>query len=147
MEVVTLAALAGNALVTAAMTDAWEDIKHKVVRLFGRGRADLKIEQRLDATRAALRAAGPAEFDAVRANEAAKWAGRLSDLLEDYPDAEAELRALAEEIQVRVPAIADHSAVAGRDMLALADHGSVAANVIHGNVMPPDPQLPGPGMG
>ena len=147
MDVATLVVLAGNALVTAAMTDAWEDIKHQVARLFGRGQADPKIEQRLEATRAALGAATPAKLDAVRAHEAAKWSGRLSDLLEDYPDAEAEVRVLVDEIQMKVSTTAYHSAVAGRDMLALADHGSVAANVIHGNVMPPGPQLPGPGMG
>ena len=71
MDVATLVVLAGNALVTAAMTDAWEDIKHQVARLFGRGQADPKIEQRLEATRAALGAATPAKLDAVRAHEAA----------------------------------------------------------------------------
>jgi hypothetical protein len=147
MEVATLVALAGNALVTAAMTDAWEDVRHKVARLFGRGQANPKIEQRLDATWATLEAAAAStELQAVRSDQAARWSGRLSDLLEDFPDAEAELRALIEEIQARGPAPAHHSAMAGRDMLALADRGSVAANVIHGNVAP-DPQQPGPGRG
>ena len=34
---------------------------------------------------------------AVSAKE--RWAGRLADLLEEYPDAEADLRALIEEVQ------------------------------------------------
>ncbi len=40
-----------------------------------------------------------------------------------------------------------HAAAAGRDMHVTASGGSVAAGVIHGNVVPPGPTLPGPEQG
>jgi len=38
----------------------------------------------------------------------------------------------------------DHAAAAGRDMNITASNGGTAAGVIHGNVTPPGPTLPGP---
>ena len=37
-----------------------------------------------------------------------------------------------------------HAAAAGRDMNVTASGGGIAAGVIHGNVAPPDPTVPGP---
>jgi hypothetical protein len=58
-----LAALAGNTLVAAAVTDAWESARHKTARLFGRGQQDPATERRFNATRERLTAelAGPAK--------------------------------------------------------------------------------------
>ena len=74
--------------------------------------------------------------------------GRLADLLEEDPDAEADLRALVQQIQAALPAgmvsAADHAVAAGRDVNISASGGGVAAGVIHGNVAPPDPTRPGP---
>jgi hypothetical protein len=140
MDVATLAALAGNTLVTAAVTDAWEDVRHKVARLFGRGKADPKIERKLDDTWRQLDAAQPTgELEQVQADLARDWTVRLKDLLADYPDAEAELTALVEEIKPAIGAAADHSVAAGRDLNVSADHGSVAGGVIEGNVTITDP--------
>lgn len=147
MDIAGLAALAGSTLVAAAVTDAWETTRHKLARLFGRGQPDPAIERRLDATRDQLAAASAADAERVQAEVAAEWAVRLKDLLADDPGAEAELRALVEEVRAQLPAwsmsAADHSAAAGRDFNVRADRGGVAAGVIHGNVAPPDP--PGPG--
>jgi hypothetical protein len=41
----------------------------------------------------------------------------------------------------------DHAAAAGRDMHITASGGGTAAGVIHGNVAPPDPMLPGSAQG
>ena len=41
-------------------------------------------------------------------------------------------------------AASDHAAAAGRDMKVTASGGGIAAGVIHGNVAPPGPTLPGP---
>lgn len=145
MDVATLAALAGNALVKAMVTDGWEGLRHKVARLFGRGRPDPKIEQRLDASRAQLVEVVPSELEQVRSAQATQWQARFSDLLDDHPDAEDELRALVDEIRASLPvAAADHSVAAGRDMKMSADHRSVAAGVIQGNVTLPGPPAPGP---
>jgi hypothetical protein len=143
MVVAELAVMGANALVQAMVTDGWEGVRRKVARLFGRGKPDQKIEERLDAARAELAAASPADVAKVRTDQAERWANRLAVLLDDYPDAEPELAALVKEIQASLPAAADHSASAGRDNIAVADRGAVAATVIHGDVST-GPTRPGP---
>ncbi|HEX3957982.1 MAG TPA: hypothetical protein VHZ03_15295 [Trebonia sp.] len=65
-----LEATARKALVTAAITDAWEDLRGKVARRFGRGQADPVIERRLDATRKQIFAALAGELAQVQADAA-----------------------------------------------------------------------------
>jgi GrpB-like predicted nucleotidyltransferase (UPF0157 family) len=143
MDINSLAALAGNTLVAAVITDAWETARHGFARLFGRGKPDPATERRLEATRSQLAAAPPADLEQVQADLAGQWALRLADLLEENPDAEADLRALVQEIQEARPAgvvsAADHAVAAGRNVNIGADRGGVAAGVIHGNVAPPNP--------
>jgi len=143
MDAAALAALAGNALVTAAVTDAWEEFKHRIARLFGRGEPDRSAENRLDATRDQLTAAAPAELEAVRAKLAGQWEVRFADLLADYPDAAADLEALAREISLGAVSASDQSAAAGRDMIAHAEHGSAAVNVANAPITV-GPTIPGP---
>ncbi len=147
MDMTALAVLAGDAVVTAAITDVWEDMRHKIARLFGRGQPDPQIERQLDTTREELVAADPAELERAQTVQAAQWATRFGDLLVDHPDAEAELSALVAEIQTMVPVTAtDHSVAGGRDVIVHADRGGVAAGVIHGDVVP-GPTTPGPAGG
>lgn len=103
MDVEALAVLAGNTLVTAAVTDAFKEVRAKVVRLFGRGKSDASIERRLDATREQLAALDPSAADAEREKQAAQWATRFADLLADHPEAAAELRSLVSVIEAAVP--------------------------------------------
>jgi hypothetical protein len=149
MDVSSLAALAGNTLVAAAVTDAWETARERFARLFGRGEPDPATERRLEATRSQLAAAPPDGLEQAQADLARRWALRLADVLEDDPGVEAELRALLDEIGALLPestvSAAGHSVAAGRDVSIRADRGSVAAGVIHGNVAPPGPTGPGPG--
>ena len=146
----TLAALAGNTVVAAATTDAWEAARCKLARLLGRGdpKREQLAEQRLEETRQQLTGPEGAELERARAALAERWAGRLADLLEEDPDAEAELRALVEELRAMLPAgvmsAADHAVAAGRDVNIGATSGGVAAGVIHGNVAPPNPTKTGP---
>jgi hypothetical protein len=51
MDLDVLAALAGSTLVTVAVTDTFETVRHKVARLFGHGKPAAAIERRLDETR------------------------------------------------------------------------------------------------
>lgn len=127
------AALAGNALVQAMVTDGWEGVRNKVARLFGRGEADPKIERRLDAAREQLAAAPPGELKQVQTTLASQWQTRFDDLLADHPDAQADLAALVDELNV-VMSAAGHSVAAAGDVNVAADHGGVAAGVIHGDV-------------
>jgi hypothetical protein len=147
---VALASLAGNTVVAAATTDAWEAARRGFARLLGRGDPDRTrmAEQRLAETREQLTGAEGKDLEQARAALAQRWAARLADLLEEHPDAEADLRALVEEVQAALPAgtvsASDHAVAAGRDVNISAAGGGVAAGVIHGNVTPPDPTRPGP---
>jgi hypothetical protein len=140
-----LAVLAGNTVVAAATTDAWEAARRGLARLLGRGDPDRTrvAERRLAETREQLTVAAGADLEPVRSALQAQWVTRLVDLLEEDPGVEDDLRALVQEIQAELPAsvvsAADHSAAAGRDMIISASGGGVAAGVIHGNVTPPDP--------
>lgn len=101
-------------------------------------------------TREQLTGAG-AELEQARAAQAQRWQGRFADLLDEDPGIEADLRALVEEIQAELPAgvvsAADHSVAAGGNVNIGATSGGVAAGVIHGDVSPANPSLPGPERG
>ena len=145
-----LAALAGNTVVAAATTDAWEAARRGFARLLGCGdpKQEQLAERRLAETRQQLTGVEGTDLEQARAALAERWAGRLADLLEEHPDAEANLRALVQEVQAALPAgmvsAADYAVAAGRDVTISATSGGVAAGVIHGNVTPPDPPGPGP---
>lgn len=142
-----LAALAGNTVVAAATTDAWEGARRGFARLLARGdsRKEQLAEQRLEETRQQL--AGT-ESNQLRLALAAEWKTRLADLLEEDPGVEADLRALVRQIQAALPAgavsAADHSVAAGGDVNITASGGGFAAGVVHGDVAPPGPTGPGP---
>jgi hypothetical protein len=150
---IALGALAGNTIVASATTDAWEAAKRRFARLLGRG--DPKKEQledkRLQETRQQLNGLKGRELEQARADLARAWQVRLTDLLEEDPGAEAELRAAVEEIRAQLPAGAmaasDHAVAAGRDVNISASQGGVASGIIHGNLAPPGPTWPGPAGG
>ena len=145
-----LASLAGQTVVKAAVTDAWEAARRGFARLLGRGdpTQEQLAERRLDETREQLTEAVGTGLEQARSALAARWATRLADLLEEDSDAEADLRTLVQQIQAALPAgmvsADDHAVAAGRDVSIKADRGGVAAGVIHGNVAPPGPTGPGP---
>ena len=115
LDIATLVAQAGNALVTAAVTDAWEGVRHKIACLFGHGEADPTMERRLDDSWRQLSAArSTGELGQVQEDLARDWSVRLKDLLADCPDAEAELVALVEDIRPAVAAATDHSVASAR---------------------------------
>lgn len=149
LDITELAALAGNALVAAAMTDAWQAFRHRFASLLGRGDASQTqvIEQRLDQSRAELAAAAGVKLDQARAVQVTTWTADMAALLAEYPEVEADLRALVDEIQAVMVTGAvtasDHSVTAGRDLNITASTSGVAAGVIHGNVTPPGPTAPG----
>ena len=147
---IALAALAGNMVVTAAVTDAWDAARKGFARLLGRSDPDKTklAEQRLAEMHDQLTQATGAELERTRAALEAQWVTRLTDLLEEDPGVETDLRALVEEIAAQLPAgmvsATDHSVAAGRDVNITASGSAVAAGVIHGNVAPLNPTPPGP---
>jgi hypothetical protein len=105
MDLDSLAALAGNTLVTTAVTDTFETMRHRVARIFGRGKPDTGTERRLDATRQQLTGTAPGALERVQAAQTAQWQTRFADLLADHPKAATELRALLAELQSTVPEV------------------------------------------
>jgi hypothetical protein len=146
---VALAVLAGNTVVTSAVTDAWEAARQGFSRLLGRGDPDKTrlVEQRLADTHDQLIQAQGADLERVQAALEAQWVTRITDLIEEDPGVEADLRTLVEQVRAQLPATrvfaADHSVAAGGNVTATADGAGVAANVIHGDVHA-GPTKPGP---
>jgi hypothetical protein len=149
MDASNLLALAGNTLVAAAVTDAWETTRHRFAQLFGRGKADPATERRLEATRNQLTTVPPGDLKQAQANLASQWALRLADLLGDAPEAETELRALVEEISAMLPygavSAVDHAVAAGRDVnihgsaTVGVQNGGMSVGVLFGDVATPTP--------
>src|SRR5580700_4655041 len=114
-NLLVLAALAGRTVIDAATTDGWETAERAYAQLLGRGDAKQtkQAEQWLEETRKQLARADGADRELIRTALAGRWAGRWADLLEEDPDAEAELRALIQETQAGLPAgklpVPDHS--------------------------------------
>jgi hypothetical protein len=145
-----LATLAGQTVVKAAVTDAWESARRGFARVLGRGdpgRAEL-AERRLDETRAQILAVPEPDRERAGAELEAVWRTRLADLLEEYPELAGELtavvREVGSEVSVASASASGHAVAAGRDLTVNASGGSVAAAVIHGNVSPANPTEPGP---
>ena len=100
-RLLALTALAGRIVVVAAATDEWETVQRGFAQLLGRGDAEQTrlTEQLLTETCEQLTGAAATYAGQIRTTLAEQWAGRLADLLEKNPDAEAELQALVREIQ------------------------------------------------
>src|SRR6266496_1686139 len=105
-SLLTLAALAGRLVVEAAASDGWETLERGCAQLLGRG--DTKqtqlAERWLEETHKQLVGGSGTDMEMIRTALAGRWAGRWADLLEDDPGAEAELRALVQEVQAALPA-------------------------------------------
>jgi hypothetical protein len=148
-----LAALAGNTVVAAATTDAWEAGRRKFAWLLGRGDPNRTqmVERRLEETHQQLAASSEAELESVRSALEAQWVTRLTGLLAENPDVEAGLRAVVDEIRAQLPAgavaAADHSFAAGGPVTFAASRGAVTAGVIHGDVTTGNPLRPDLGSG
>jgi hypothetical protein len=124
-----LAAAGGTALVTAMVTDGWEGVKVRFVRLLGRG--DSKEIQgaaaRLDECRGLLAVLVGAELQRARTEQEVAWRIRLGDLLEREPEAERELRSLVAGIQARARgsagSVEQHVTGSDRAQQAVQGHG------------------------
>jgi len=99
-----LVSTGGTALVTAMVTDGWEDVKADFARLFGRGDPELTkaVAERLEQSRASLGELSGPDLDRARVEQETIWRTRLGDVLERDPAAETELRALVAKVQADV---------------------------------------------
>ena len=126
MEELALTTLAGQTVVAAAVTNAWEVTRRQFAQLMGHGdsKKTQLAERRLDATREQVIAAKGTDLEKIHAALAAQWAARLADLLEEDLAAEADLRALVEAIQAALPVgtvpAADHTIAARKAKLFIS---------------------------
>jgi hypothetical protein len=96
-----LASTGSTALVTAMVTDGWEDVRARFARLLGRGDATKTkaAAAQLERSSATLTASTAMGLKKMRAELEIVWRTRLENLLENSPDAEAALRVLLADIQ------------------------------------------------
>ena len=142
-SLLTLASQAGQMVVDAAATDSWETAEHRYAKMLGRGDvkqtqlAELWLEdtrEQLEDTREQLAGGAGVDMEVIRTALAGRWARRWADLLEEDPDAEAELRGFIQEIQTAPSAeelsASDHAVFADDDVSSYAacpDHPGALA--------------------
>lgn len=105
-----LAMVAASTIVAAMATSAWDVTRARAARIFRRGddaaaddRSVADIEARLE--RSASRIATAGEPEEVRRAQIVRWREDFEDLVNEHPDAEAELRSLVEATARLVPAV------------------------------------------
>ncbi|MFI5980838.1 hypothetical protein ACIBEA_08200 [Streptomyces sp. NPDC051555] len=144
-ELITELASAGAlALLNAVATDAWQGARAGFTRLFGRGEAEREriVATRIDEVAAQLEGAGEQRRDQVREALLLVWRTRLTDLLEERPDAIREMRALVAHLQAMSPdapsqgtaAVGTGSAFsANSGGLNITNTGTVGDITVHGD--------------
>lgn len=102
---IALSTSGATALVKAAATDAWQEIRSGFRQLFGRGDPDRErlAERRLDDAAAKVEQADDGTREDVRTDQIAVWRTRLADLLEEEPDQARALRMLIGRVAELLP--------------------------------------------
>lgn len=111
-------------MVQAAGSDAWEGLRSRLARWFGRGDAERERAEleRLDRSAADLEAADIGTAERVRARQETVWQTRIEALLEGLGDDEQRAQAVAELQQLLEQAAPSAS----------AGGGLVSGNTFHG---------------
>lgn len=113
MDLATLAAAAGTALVAAMTTSAWQQASSAIARLFGRVHPETAqaLTENMEKTRTeALAAHSVDDAEAVSAL-AADWGQRLGELMEGDPDVAPELESILRKILMPALGRADRQRV------------------------------------
>jgi Tetratricopeptide repeat len=142
---------ASRALVAVAVTDRWEAVRPEFARLLADGNeAKLKLaQQRIARTRDQLIGATGGSLESARASLEAQWAMWLTALLDQDRGAQADLRAMVEQIQAAPPGGMEPTgggAAADTPGTQLSPHrGMLTRAPAHEGVMLPGSNRPGPG--
>lgn len=148
-----VAAQGGTAVVAAAGTAVWEEIRRRVPQLFHREEDPQQVMlERLDQTAAVLERAEPAEAEKTRDRQEISWQTRFEDLLESLDEAgradvAAQLHKLVELVRQQVEggvSVGAGGLAVGGDLTIRAEGGSVAGGVINGGAHVGNPPVPGP---
>ena len=125
-----------TALVTAAATDSWHEIRAGFRKLFGNGDRNREqlAERRLDEFATMIEQAEETAREEVRETQILAWRMRLVDLLEEKPDQVAELRALIGRVEAALPhAMEARVAAMGTGSVTTANSGGF--NVANTGIM------------
>lgn len=130
---VQLATAAATTLVAAAATDAWRLARSGFARLLGRGdpHTEEVAGRRLDALADELVDAPADQCEQIRHRALATWQVRLSDLLEEHPEAAEPMRELLDGLQTRLPPVQQQWV----QHISAAAPGAIAQGVMFGNVV------------
>ncbi|MFD4944625.1 hypothetical protein ACFWNT_19355 [Streptomyces sp. NPDC058409] len=125
-----------TALVTAAATDSWQEVRAGFRRLFGRGDQNREhlAERRLDEVATMIEQADETAREEVREAQILAWRTRLADLLEERPDQAEELRTLIGRAEAVLPQV-EGAGVTAMDTGSVATTNSGGINVANTGTM------------
>ncbi|MFJ4684735.1 hypothetical protein [Streptomyces sp. NPDC088789] len=108
-EIIALAGTAGGAVVTAMVTDGWQQARSGVVDLWRRFRPEAVdlVEQDFDSSRIDITSADDEALDVTQAAMTTLWQGHVLALLQRNPQAVAELRTLLSSLETRAAGSTD----------------------------------------
>ncbi|MFJ8210656.1 hypothetical protein [Streptomyces sp. NPDC096033] len=119
---------------SAAATDVWQSTKGRVARMLGRGddRDEQRISVQLDRIPQQLEQAPEEQQERVRTALADRWRVRLTELLEENPELENDLRALVEDVRASVPearqTLVQHNHSHDQSRQNIVQHGNIVIN-------------------
>ncbi|PSK74518.1 hypothetical protein C6W96_00950 [Streptomyces sp. CS149] len=103
-ELTALAASGATTFVGLMATEAWTQVRGRLVRFLGRGENDEVIDAELEESRVELTAARADSDEETAADIEAEWRARLRRTLRANPEAADQLRDLLEELVPLQPA-------------------------------------------
>lgn len=113
------------------VTDAWEQTKQRVVRIFSRDGEPNTVARELEETRAALIAAtGRPDQEDLASDLTATVRLRLRRLLEEDPNTAVELRRLVDEFAPAFPPATVHNSITGGTQHGPVLQGHTFTNLI-----------------
>lgn len=117
-EIADLATRGATALVGLMVTEAWAQVKPRFAALFGRNREE-EVSQELDEIQGEI-----TEDPEGRDAQVPQWQRRLRLLLQNDPEALAQLRQILDEFAPNAPA-----------QTSTVIHNNLKDNTVHGNVI------------
>ncbi|MET9773186.1 hypothetical protein ABZ023_02835 [Streptomyces sp. NPDC006367] len=115
-ELAALAATGASTVVGLMVSDAWDQVRTRVVRLFARGGDEADTERELTAARSELLAVREAGDEDAASDVEEEWRLRLRRVLRADPEAARELRRLLDEIDPQHadrPGVSVHNSISG----------------------------------
>lgn len=123
----SLASSGASALVSAAATDAWAAARAGFLKLFARGNPQRECiaANRLDEVAVQVESVDEECRDEVREALTHVWRVRLSDLLEEEPDAAEQVRVLVDQVRAALPGAQRSAQAMGTGAAVTANSGGV----------------------